>query len=168
MVRTSFAPAAGPFQRSAADAPSKLYWIQLLLRRRIGSHLRQAALGYDDTRRNRLSVIENSNSDLFSWRCRVARCPIRGNAIRTQTGGTRGSPRDLAPASSHMGPFSLLRRSPDFQHLVDYGIARTSLDRRSMPPVTALMRRVRMDVEVALSWATAGKYARNVGRLDLL
>ena len=44
MVRTSFAPAAGPFQRSAADAPSKLYWIQLLLRRLIGNHLRQAAL----------------------------------------------------------------------------------------------------------------------------
>jgi hypothetical protein len=26
---------------------------------------------------------------------------------------------------------------PDFQHFVDYGIAHTSLDRRSMPPVTA-------------------------------
>ena len=135
---------------------------------------RPASGGYDDTRRNRLSAIENSNSDLFWWRCRVARCPIRGNAIRTQMGGTRGSPRDLAPASSrrhpngHMGPFSRLRRSPDFQHFVDYGIARTSLDRRSMPPVTALMRRVRMDVEVALSWATAGKYARNIGRIDLL
>jgi len=84
-----------------------------------------------------------ANSDLFSWRCRVARRPIRENAIRTQTGGTRGSPRDLAPASSrrppngHMGPFSLLHRSPDFQHFVDYGIAHTSLHRRSMPPVTA-------------------------------
>ena len=55
-----------------------------------------------------------------------------------------------------MDPFSLLHRSPDFQHFVDYGIARTSLDRRSMPPVKAFMRRVRMDVEVALSWATAG------------
>jgi hypothetical protein len=55
-----------------------------------------------------------------------------------------------------MGPFSLLHRSPDFQHLVDYGIALTSLDRRNMPPVTALMRRVRMNVEAALSWATAG------------
>jgi hypothetical protein len=33
-----------------------------------------------------------ANSDLFSWRCRVARRPIRENAIRTQTGGTRGSP----------------------------------------------------------------------------
>jgi len=31
-----------------------------------------------------------------------------------------------------------------------------------------LMRRVRMDVEAAMSWATAGKYARNIGRLDLL
>ena len=49
-----------------------------------------------------------------------------------------------------MGPFSLLLRSPDFQHFVDYGIARTSLDRRSMPPVAALMRRARMDVEAAL------------------
>jgi len=67
-----------------------------------------------------------------------------------------------------MGPFSLLHRSPDFQHFVDYGLARTSLDRRGMPPVTALMRRVRMDVDAGLSWATAGKYARNIGRLDLL
>ena len=98
-----------------------------------------------------------ANSDLFSWRCPVARRPIRGNAIRTQTGGTRGNPRDLAPTSSrrhpngHMGPFSLLHRSPDFQHFVDYGIARTSLERRSMPPVTALMRWVRMDVKAALS-----------------
>ena len=33
-----------------------------------------------------------ANSDLFSWRCRVARRPIRENAIRTQTGDTRGSP----------------------------------------------------------------------------
>jgi phosphoglucomutase/phosphomannomutase-like protein len=33
-----------------------------------------------------------ANSDLFSWRCRVKRRPIRENAIRTQTGGTRGSP----------------------------------------------------------------------------
>ena len=49
-----------------------------------------------------------------------------------------------------MGPFSLLHRSPDFQHFVDDGIAHTSVDRRSMPPVTALMRRARMDVEAAL------------------
>ena len=33
-----------------------------------------------------------ANSDRFSWRCRVARRPIRENAIRTQTGDTRGSP----------------------------------------------------------------------------
>jgi len=62
----------------------------------------------------------------------------------------------------------MLHRSPDFQHFVDYGIANTSLDRRSIAPVTALMRRVRMDVEAAMSWATAGKYARNIGMLDLL
>ena len=105
-----------------------------------------------------------ANSDLCSWRCRVARRPIRGNAIRTQTGGTRGSPQDLAPASSRRHQMGTSVHSachtggPDFQHFVDYGIPRTSLDRRSMPPVTALMRRVRMDVEAALSWATAGKY----------
>jgi hypothetical protein len=43
----------------------------------------------------------------------------------------------------------LLHRSPDVQRFVDYGIPHTSLDRRSMPPVTALKRRVRTDVEVS-------------------
>jgi hypothetical protein len=33
-----------------------------------------------------------ANSNLFSWRCRVARRPIGENAIRTQTGDTRASP----------------------------------------------------------------------------
>jgi hypothetical protein len=37
-----------------------------------------------------------ADSDLFSWRCRVARRPIRENAIRMQTGGTRCSPRDFS------------------------------------------------------------------------
>jgi len=41
-------------------------------------------------------------------------------------------------------------RTQDFLHrFVDYGLTQTSLDRRSMPPVTALMRWVRTDIEVA-------------------
>ena len=107
MVRIRLPPAAGPFQRSAADAPSKLYWIQLLLRRRIGSHLRQAALPSGGT----MTPVEidcplsKTAIQIFSrGDAGVARCPIRENAIRTQMGGTRGSPRDLAPASSRRHP----------------------------------------------------------------
>src|SRR6516164_5624795 len=115
-----------------------------------------------------------ANSDLFSWRCRVARRPIRGNAIRTQTGGTRGNPRDLAPDLVSASPkwahgsiqpatpvagFSALCRLRDRSYVVGS---------TQLAPVTALMRRVRMDVEAAMSWATAGKYARNIGRLVLL
>jgi hypothetical protein len=49
------------------------------------------------------------------------------------------------------GSTQLLHRSPDFRRFVDYGITHTSLDRRGMPPVTAVMRRVRRDVEAAFS-----------------
>ena len=88
----------------------------------------------------------------------VARGPIKTecDALRTQMGGTRGSPGDVAVAASRRHPnghgsTQLLHRSPDFQRFVDYGITHTSLDRRGMPPVTALMRRVRRDVEAAFS-----------------
>jgi hypothetical protein len=56
------------------------------------------------------------------------------------------------------GSTQLIHRSPDFQRFVDYGITHTSLDRRGMPPVTAMMRRVGADVEVAVvSRTTATK-----------
>jgi hypothetical protein len=67
-----------------------------------------------------------------------------------------------------MVPIQLPQRTRDFrQQFVDYGLARTSLNRRSMPPVTALVRCVREDGEGALSPTTVGKCARNTGRLDL-
>jgi hypothetical protein len=49
------------------------------------------------------------------------------------------------------GSTQLLHRSPDFQRFVDYGLAHASLDRRAIPLVTAVMRRVRRDVQAVLS-----------------
>jgi len=72
-VRIPFAPAVGPFQRSAADAPSKLCWIQLLLRRRIGNHLRQAALPPGVT----MTPVEID-------------CPLSKTAIQIFSGGDAG------------------------------------------------------------------------------
>jgi hypothetical protein len=67
-----------------------------------------------------------------------------------------------------MVPIQLPLRIQDFlQQFVDYGLAQTSFNRRSMPPVTALVRCVREGREGALSATTAGKCARNTGRLDL-
>jgi hypothetical protein len=69
----------------------------------------------------------------------------------------------------HMVPIQLSQRTRDFlQHFVDYGLAQTSFNRRSMPPVTALVRCIREDREGALSATTVGKCARNTGRLDLI
>lgn len=56
------------------------------------------------------------------------------------------------------GVSQLLHRSQDFlQRFVDYGITHTSLDRRSMRPVTAVMGRVRAEVEAVL-WEMRRKY----------
>ena len=74
-----------------------------------------------------------------------------------QAGGTRHSLGDLAVAASwrypkgHGGPTQLLHRSPDFQSFVDYGIAHTSLGRCSSMSRHSCDRRVRRDVETALS-----------------
>ena len=65
----------------------------------------------------------------------VARGPIKTecDALRTQMGGTRGSPGDVAVAASRRHPnghgsTQLLHRSPDFQRFVDYGITYTVND----------------------------------------
>jgi len=50
----------------------------------------------------------------------------------------------------------LLYRSPEFQRFVDSGIIHTSLDSTQHAPVTALMRRVRANVEVACLRTTGG------------
>jgi hypothetical protein len=78
------------------------------------------------------------------------------NALGTQAGGTRHSRGDFScglvlasPERAHWST-QLLHRSPDFQRFVDYRVTYTSLDRRGMPR-SAWMRRVRTDVEAALS-----------------
>src|SRR4029077_4171962 len=43
-----------------------------------------------------------------------------------------------------------------------------SLIRRCIDAACPRSQRVRMDVEAALSWAIAGKYARNIGRLNVI
>jgi len=60
------------------------------------------------------------------------------DVLRTQMGGTRRSPGDVAVAASRRHPnghgsAQLLHRSSDLQRFVDYGITHTSLDRRGMP-----------------------------------
>ena len=97
---------------------------------KLGRHRRYAA-----RRRDRRSL--QANSDLFSWRCRVAHRPIRENAtLRTQAVGTRHSLGRFGCGrvpERAQGSTQLLHPSPDFQRFVDYGVTHTSLDRRRMP-----------------------------------
>jgi len=108
-----------------------------------------------------------ANSDRFSRRCRVARRPIKTecDALRTQMGGTRCSPGDVAVAASrrHLNGhgshsaatpvvgFSALCRLRDHSYVV--GSTRHA-------PVTPVMRRVRRDSRRCCLRTTAGKYRK--------
>jgi hypothetical protein len=70
--------------------------------------------------------------------------------------------------TGHIVSIQLSHGTQDFLlRLVDYGLTQTSLDRRSMASVTALMRWARTDIEAALSPDTSREMRLNTKRLDL-